>query len=143
MLYNINPSLWGPHFWQAMHYISVAYPQEPTIEDKENLKLFINSLKNIIPCEKCRLHFSQHFNKNPLTDIILSSRINVINWFRNIHNYVNVMTGKKTWTYDDVINKYETNQSNNSNKTQMIVTTSLFSLILIILIVYLRNKKLS
>ena len=106
---NISPNEWGPYAWRFMHYITMAYPDNPTNIDKQNMKMFFSSIGHILPCEKCRLHFIQHLAKTPLTDEILSTRINVINWFINIHNNVNKMLGKEIMTFNDVINKYEKN----------------------------------
>jgi hypothetical protein len=71
---NINPSLWGACFWKAMHYITISYPDNPRERDKEHMGQFFRSVGNILPCEKCRVHFAQNLIKYPLTDN------------RNIHN---------------------------------------------------------
>ena len=34
MLYNINPKKWGRAYWETSHYITIAYPDSPTNEDK-------------------------------------------------------------------------------------------------------------
>jgi hypothetical protein len=33
---NINPNIWGTHGWTFMHYITLAYPENPSEEDKKN-----------------------------------------------------------------------------------------------------------
>ena len=42
-------SVWGPSMWHYLHTMSFNYPDNPTKEDKENYKSFIQSLKNILP----------------------------------------------------------------------------------------------
>ena len=37
---SIKPSIWGPHGWKFMHYVSLGYPSNPTEEDKKNYKTF-------------------------------------------------------------------------------------------------------
>jgi hypothetical protein len=135
MLYNINPNLWGPHCWKFMHYLTMAYPNNPTQQDKENVSNFFNSIKNVLPCENCRVHFAMNLQKFPLTDKVLESKYNLINWLKDIHNEVNTRNGKKLYTYDDIIQEY--NNNNNDNKVE-IITIALLILIIIIIIVYMK-----
>ena len=51
---NIKPDLWGPHLWRFLHYLSLSYPSNPTDEEKEIMLNFIESLQEVLPCEKCR-----------------------------------------------------------------------------------------
>jgi|SRR3989344_3669820 len=137
MLYNINPQAWGPAFWQTMHYISVAYPDNPTKEDKESIKMFYENIKNILPCEKCRVHFVEELKKYPLTDNILASRYNLINWVKDLHNYANQWGNKKQWTYEDIINKYYNLYEEQSYNVE-IITIILLVIIVCIIIVYMK-----
>ena len=49
----IKPSIWGPHGWKFMHYVSLGYPNNPTENDKLNYKtlscliLYFLLLKNL------------------------------------------------------------------------------------------------
>lgn len=136
MFYNINPSLWGPSGWKMMHYITLAYPDEPTKEDKENIKNFFMGVKNVLPCENCRIHFAMNLKNSPLNDNVLSCRYNLINWLNDIHNEVNKRTGKKTYTYDELMKEY----SNKNNYNVEIVTVILLILIIIIILIYAKIK---
>lgn len=135
---NINPSLWGPHSWKMLHYITMAYSDNPTNQDKNNMKNFFFSIKNVLPCEKCRVHFALNLEKYPLTDYVLSSRYNLINWLKDIHNEVNIRTGKKQYSYDELIKEYENKNTNNCNVE--IVTVILLVLIVIIIAIYAKIK---
>jgi len=53
---------WGPLGWMTLHSISVAYPDNPTDEDKRILNEFMNSFAATITCVHCRTHFSDMFN---------------------------------------------------------------------------------
>ena len=37
---SIKPSIWGPHGWKFLHYVSLGYPDSPSYEDKSNYKQF-------------------------------------------------------------------------------------------------------
>ena len=43
----MNVSKWGPGGWIFLHSITFNYPLEPTDLDKNNYKIYFNSLKNI------------------------------------------------------------------------------------------------
>lgn len=100
----VEPSIWGPCAWFFLHTITFAYPSCPTEEDKWNMKQFFESLQPVLPCKKCQLNFSKHFEKHPLTYDILCSKKELIKWLIDIHNDVNVMNGKPTMGYDEAIN---------------------------------------
>jgi hypothetical protein len=103
---NISPTIWGPPGWKFLHYVTFAYPDKPTFDDKENYKTFFNSVGTILPCASCRGNYNSHLKKFPLDNTVLSSRQNIVLWLINIHNEVNKMYGKKIFTYDDVVKIY-------------------------------------
>ena len=133
---NIDPLIWGKHLWRAMHYITIAYPDNPRDRDKENMNQFFQSVGRILPCEKCRIHFAQNLLKYPLNDDVLSSRYNLINWLRNIHNEVNIEQNKKVWSYQEVIDYYSKDKKGFS--CAEIITICLIILIIVIVIVYIK-----
>jgi hypothetical protein len=90
---SIKPSIWGPHGWKFMHYVSLGYPSKPTEEDKKNYKAFYTSLQHILPCAKC-------------VDNHLSSRDTLVRWVIDIHNQVNNETGKREYTYEEALSLY-------------------------------------
>lgn len=126
---NIVPDMWGPSGWKFMHYITFAYPDSPTDEDKENMKNFFISVSKVLPCKKCRNNFKKHTEKYPLTEEILESRYNLTRWLIDIHNEVNIMNGKKTVTYEEALEIYLKN-----NNTIVSFNTALIIVIFIIVI---------
>jgi hypothetical protein len=54
-------SRWGPLGWMTLHSISVCYPDEPTVIDKQLLNEFMNSFSLTITCSICNDHFSKMF----------------------------------------------------------------------------------
>lgn len=128
----MKPEIWGPHAWFLLHSISLEYPENPTIEDKNNMKGFIIYFGKVIPCEKCRVNFSKHLAMYPLTDNTLASKENLIKWFIDIHNSVNETTNKKVLTYDECIEQFNGMYEQRSTHTNIL----LLVIILIILILF-------
>jgi len=135
MLYNINPSIWGESFWNVIHYITMAYPDNPTEDDKQNVLAFIQSLQNVLPCEKCRNHFKSNLISYPLSNDVLSSRYNFIKWAVMVHNEVNRRTGKPEMSVENAIDLY-------TNKKQydysQVITIVLLIMLIILLVYYIK-----
>ncbi len=134
MTNNIDPLLWGPHGWHFMHYITFAYPINPSTTDKENMSNFFTSLKNILPCDSCRTHFETHLKKNPLTNEALASRQSLVDWLINIHNEVNIMNHKPTVSNNDVMKYY-------SSKSQNVDYKYYIGIIIVVLLLIFILKK--
>lgn len=81
---NIDPKLWGKSGWIFLHSITLGYPINPTEEDKNNYKLFFNSLGFVLPCSICRNNFVNSLDKYKLTNDILMTRDTLVNWLINI-----------------------------------------------------------
>jgi len=105
---SIAPEIWGPHFWNVINSIALSYPDKPNIQDQNNVASFLNSLQKVLPCEKCRNHFSENLQKYPLTQA-LNSRDNFINWVIDVHNSVNKMNGKRILSYQEGIKAMNNN----------------------------------
>lgn len=109
----MKPDIWGPGAWALLHAITLEYPEKPTIIDKNNIKTFFETLGNVLPCEKCRVHFQKNISIYPLTDNILSSKNQLVRWLIDIHNKVNEMNGKPILEYDvalkQILEPYECN----------------------------------
>ena len=101
---NILPTVWGPPGWKFLHYITFTYPNNPTNKEKESYLNFFKYVGEVLPCEKCRYNYKNHQEKYPLNDTVLSCKQNLVIWLINIHNEVNIITGKKTLSYNEVIN---------------------------------------
>ena len=101
-------SVWGPSMWHYLHIISFNYPLEPTQQQKNKYKTFINSLQYTLPCKYCRINLKNNFKKYPLSDEIFISRDTFSRYIYNLHELINKMLGKKSGlTYCDVRDRYE------------------------------------
>lgn len=103
---NINSDIWGPKGWFFLDTIILGYPDKPTMDEKMAFMNFLTSLKIVLPCEKCRNHFTEYIKKNPLNDIILSSKKKLVEWILECHNNVRRLQKKQTLTLDDFYNYY-------------------------------------
>ena len=68
---NKNPKIWGKYYWYVIHTIANQYPNNPTDNDKRDIKFIINEILPIIlPCENC----SNHFKLNLIKYLTLRNR---------------------------------------------------------------------
>ena len=102
----MDPKIWGPFMWFILHIITFNYPEKPSSFDKEAYRDFFISLKNVIPCEQCRKHYSKNIQEHPITPH-LDNKTNLIKWLINIHNLVNISLNKRMYTMDEVLQTYE------------------------------------
>jgi len=100
----ITPEIWGPHGWKFMHYVALAYPAKPTPEQKNEYKIFFESIQNILPCGMCSYNYKKHLKELPMDDKVLESNINLLKWTIDMHNKVNVQNGKREYTSEEVVN---------------------------------------
>lgn len=110
--YNSNDgmmtSIWGPAMWHFLHTMSFNYPIRPTEMEKKSYRDFILSLKNILPCGKCRKNLLNNFKKLPLTLNHMKSRDTFSRYVFDLHEIINVMLCKPSnLSYDTVREKYE------------------------------------
>ena len=140
----MDPEIWGPHAWIFLHSITLNYPNNPTMYDKQHYKNFFINLHHILPCEWCSKNYIHHLQKYPI-DNYLNTKKNLVQWLINIHNEINIIFKKKTINYSEFINIYK----NIYNKKKsffnfyhlIIFICILIIIILTILSIYLYNPK--
>jgi len=103
---NIDPMTWGPKAWFFIDTAITAYPLDPSNEDIRGFKSFLTSLKYVLPCEKCRKHYSEYLEKNPLNSNVLSSRDLLVEWILKCHNNIRQIQNKSEITLDDFYDYY-------------------------------------
>ena len=86
-------SVWGPIFWYQLHIISITYPVYPSAVDQSNMITYLRSLSNLLPCSRCREHFTQALDEVCLQSVT-SSREELFIFTVNLHNRVNKRSGK-------------------------------------------------
>jgi hypothetical protein len=103
----MKPKVWGPHGWIFLHSITLNYPENPSSQDKKEMKNFFEALRYALPCDKCAKNLRKHMRDIPLTDDILNSRDKFINWLIDIHNEVNKENGKRVLSHRDARQRIE------------------------------------
>jgi hypothetical protein len=112
----LGPDKWGVHGWKFIHHVALGYPNTPNENQKNNYKSFYTLIGSVLPCHICSDHYNEHLLIHPLTDEVLSSKINLINWTIDMHNEVNKIHGKKIYNYDEALELIKTNFEDNNNK---------------------------
>jgi len=100
----MNQMIWGSHGWMFLHTITFNYPVKPKQCDKNRFRRFFAALKDVIPCKTCRDNYESHLTEFPIK---LDSREELVKWLIDVHNSVNGKTGKRQYSYDEVIKEYE------------------------------------
>ena len=104
--------------WHIFHSFSMMYPDEPTPEQQLMTKNFINKITNNlgIICSSCGGN-KDKFISNYDTDLAVSSKTNIIQFFCDYHKYVNTtLRPQKHFSYepdiyttDFIIDRYTKN----------------------------------
>jgi hypothetical protein len=102
MAIGLTTSAWGPGAWLFLHSITLAYPENPTEQDKERIKAFFLTLGEVLPCRYCRENFIRHIRKLPIQ---CDSRTDLVLWLIDIHNQVNEMLKKPILTREEALQK--------------------------------------
>jgi hypothetical protein len=101
--------IWGPPLWHFLHTMSFNYPVSPTPTQKKEYRNFVLSLRNVLPCGKCRENLTHNFQTLPLTMASMRSRTTFSKYIYDLHETVNKMLGKPAshLSYEQVRERYE------------------------------------
>jgi len=99
----IGPETWGPHIWKSIHFVALAYPNDPTEEHKKQYKVFYENIQYVLPCSVCSNNYKKHLEEIPLNDNILKDKETLVKWTIDLHNIVNKQNGKKTLEYEEAL----------------------------------------
>jgi hypothetical protein len=102
---------WGPLFWKVLHSFAELSGKQSNINlQRDEVRTWINlldSLKNILPCDICRTHYSRWLDENDINELLTINYINVNIWIRNylwsLHNTINEGNDKAVFPFDDLI----------------------------------------
>lgn len=101
----MDSTVWGPPAWTFLHSITMTFPERPCELEKQFYKNFFKNLGNVLPCSKCQEHYNKHLLNMPLDEHI-NSRRELVEWLIELHNQVNISLGKRTYSYDEVMQIY-------------------------------------
>jgi hypothetical protein len=102
---NLDPNIWGPHYWFFLHTISMTYPVRPNSVTKKKYYELIMNMPTFIPIEKMSGEFSKLLDLYPITPY-LDTRESFIRWIWFIHNKINSKLDKPQITLNDFYVKY-------------------------------------
>jgi len=143
---NLNPDIWGPHYWFVLYTIAISYPINPNDVTKKKYYDFIQNLPLFIPIPNIGNNFSQFIDKYPVTPY-LDSRESFTKWLHFIHNKINIYLGKPELSYYESMNKYYENyklktlkKEEEKRKKFKYIFASLIIILLIIVIIFNYNK---
>jgi hypothetical protein len=95
---------WGPQFWATLEFLAFNYPQDPSNQDKQNMKTLYSLLPELLPCSSCQTHFAQLLKDFPIQ---LDNRDTLTRWLVEAHNRVNDRLKKPRVAYEVVADKYQ------------------------------------
>ena len=134
-----NPEIWGPYVWASIH--SLANRADETNED---FGPFLESIKRLLPCTKCKIDFMAYIETQGLP---LKNK--AFEWTVTFHNAVNKKLNKKIFSYEAAVSQWSNAPSQCSytcttaanKKTTINFTQKLsFAIIVTIIIVLLAVK---
>jgi len=96
----INPTVFGPYIWAAIHLICLGAPKTLDNDLKQKYQEFFTLLPYVLPCRKCGNHLQENLHQVPINNSLNSSEELFI-WSVHLHNLVNTQLGKSTITTED------------------------------------------
>ena len=91
---DLDPAVWGPHFWFFLHTLSVCYPVRPTKSIKKKSYDFIMNLPIFIPNHGIGNKIAHLIDDFPVTPY-LDSRLSFMKWVHFMHNKINANLHKE------------------------------------------------
>ncbi|KAK9941883.1 hypothetical protein M0R45_007576 [Rubus argutus] len=76
----------GRATWTFLHTLAAQYPDNPTRQQKKDVKELMAILSRMYPCKECADHFSEILRTNPVQ---AGSHAEFSQWLCHVHNTVN------------------------------------------------------
>jgi hypothetical protein len=135
----MNQNIWGKATWVFIHSIAINYPENPLPCEKENTINFFTLLGNMLPCRYCRQHYNENLKKLPIQ---ADSKIDLIWWTIDLHNLVNLSTGKKVLSKEEALQKIMElyNQNPDNPEEYQLLYVGLLLFLFITIFFFKRNR---
>jgi hypothetical protein len=124
---NLSPLHWGPKTWFFLESAAIAYPVSPTDEQKTSAKNLLLSLKDMLPCETCRINYKNYLDQtisDNYFDDIVKSRDTLLTYIIDIHNDVREKKNQTPRTIEDTFDYYQLAYTKNPDKPENIKKNS-------------------
>ena len=102
---NLDPEVWGPHYWFFIHTIAMTYPLSPNAITKKKYYDFIQNIPLFIPTENMAGHFTRLLDEYPV-EPYLTNRESLIKWVWFVHNKINEKLEKPKITMNEFYSRY-------------------------------------
>ena len=124
----MTPDEWGPPLWYQMHMKTFNY--NPRIDNARDIMDYFENIKEVLPCEKCKRHYSNYLLARPVK-FYTTTRDDLIHWLIDLHNEINSRTGKKILSYAEARALYESPSDDGGGVLSLIVVLLLLLLALL------------
>ena len=94
----------GKSSWRLLHTMLSRFPDNPTLEQEEDLREFIRLFSILYPCGECGEHFREMLKKYPIQT---SNRKSASMWGCSVHNIVNKRLGKEIYDCSTILEDYD------------------------------------
>jgi hypothetical protein len=101
----LDPTVWGPHYWFFLHTLALSYPHHPNDVTKKKYYEFFQNLPLFIPNETIGTNFEKLLEEYPIMSY-LDDRDSIIRWAHFIHNKINEKLEKPKITLNDFYFRY-------------------------------------
>jgi hypothetical protein len=89
----------GPSLWASLHQLTFLYPEVAQPTHRSWSALYVESMRNMLPCKACQQHFAQILQETmPIRN---GGRDEFSRWAVDVHNLVNARLGKPLVSYED------------------------------------------
>ena len=92
--------------WTSLFSIALTYPEHPGLTDQHHYKRYFTELQYVLPCRKCKRHYSRIFRHYPINPFLREGRRGLFHWLVNVHNRINRDMGTPEMTEQQVLAKY-------------------------------------
>ncbi|MED6110154.1 hypothetical protein PIB30_040308 [Stylosanthes scabra] len=89
----------GRATWTFLHTLAAQYPDNPTRQQKKDVKDLIQILTRLYPCKECADHFKEVIRANPVQ---AGCHTEFSQWLCHVHNVVNRSLGKPVFPCERV-----------------------------------------
>ena len=101
----LDPNVWGPHFWFFFHTLAISYPNRPNAVTKKKYYEFFQNIPLFIPTEHIGNDFEKLLDEYPVSSY-LDSREALIKWVHFIHNKINEKLDKPKISLNEFYSRY-------------------------------------
>ncbi|CAE7354544.1 unnamed protein product, partial [Symbiodinium sp. CCMP2456] len=98
--------VWGPPLWFFLHSMTLALPDPVPPEQQAQVKSFVLSLREVLPCHTCAHHWRQQLEEDPI-EPHLSNRTALVDWMIGMHNQVNKRNGHRIFTREEALVEFQ------------------------------------